>query len=186
MHQRLTILLLLLHTTLVSNNSQDPHFIFCKTSPEYKTLSEPTLYKQVVANFPICCVDIFIYDSQTKKYLEVLRRDKPAQGEYWFVGGRMYKGESFFDCAKRKVKEEAGLAVTPQKILGVYSTIFGDSAWQTQTHSINIVVLVKINSNQKISLDKHHETFRWVDSRTPPQNAYLREGYTQALTYLKE
>ena len=54
--------------------------------------------------------------------LLVQRATEPVKGVWWLPGGRIYKGETFFDAAIRKTKEETGLRGKPIQILGVYNT----------------------------------------------------------------
>jgi len=54
--------------------------------------------------------------------LLVERGSEPVKGVWWLPGGRIYKGETFFDAAIRKVKEETGLIGKPIQVLGFYNT----------------------------------------------------------------
>lgn len=142
-------------------------------------------YKDIVTTMPICCVDLFIYNPATDCYLEVLRKDEPAKDLYWFVGGRIYKGESFFDAARRKAHEEVGLEITPCAITGVYSTTFSCSAWNTSTHTINIGIYAQLtDTTQAYLIDSHHKTIRWQPRNIQPDNAYLAHVYHDAYHYL--
>lgn len=71
--------------------------------PEYIRLSKE-LYGGIVANIPTVCVDIICQREVDNKVLLFYRRDKPAKGMWWLPGGRMLKGETFFDTALRKIK----------------------------------------------------------------------------------
>ena len=115
-------------------------------------------YGDAVRQLPICCVDVFLYNPFNKTYLLVLRKDPPAKNVWWIPGGRLYKGESFFDCSIRKCKEEIGLDVTPVKNIDAIATIFPDSMWETQTHTVNFVVLAKLNAETKLALDQTCQT----------------------------
>ena len=71
------------------------------------------LYAQMVRDCIICCVDCIIVRaspiSGLKECLLVERGTEPVKGTWWWPGGRMYKGETFFDGAVRKTREETGL-----------------------------------------------------------------------------
>lgn len=63
------------------------------------------------------CVVAAIVDDAGRVLLQK-RSDRKMWG---FPGGVMELGESFFDAVKREVKEETGLAVEIERLLGVYS-----------------------------------------------------------------
>eukprot|EP00667_Euglena_gracilis_P019145 EG_transcript_20459 len=118
--------------------------------PEYRRLPAD-LYKQVVETLPTVCVDIVCRRRSDRKVLLFRRRDKPAANIWWFPGGRMYRGESFFAAAVRKTAEETGCpetAVTARAVLQVWNTFFPDSSWDEQrrpgyegSQTVNAVVL---------------------------------------------
>lgn len=69
---------------------------------------EESLYQQIIKVMPIPCVDLIVEDDQGKILL-LKRKNKPASGEWWFPGGRIFHGESMIATAQRKLKEECGL-----------------------------------------------------------------------------
>lgn len=144
-------------------------------------------YKTLVENFPIPCVDVFLYNDKEKTYFQVLRKDKPAQGMWWFPGGRLQKGEKFFTCAERKCKEEANLDVVASKILCVAATLFSDSAWETPTHTVNTCVFAVLqNTNQQPSIDSSCQNHRWESIENPPEDPYLLKIYQKAVKKIKK
>jgi hypothetical protein len=90
---------------------------------DHRKFLEKEFYGKMVRDCIICCVDCLIvrYNShlQRKEALLVERGTHPAKGIWWLPGGRLFKGETFFDGAKRKARDETGLnEVTPVQILG--------------------------------------------------------------------
>lgn len=164
---------------------QTDHYVFCDDI-ERKSLCPQEHYAQSVNHLPICCVDVFVFNRRTQQYFMVLRKQKPAQGTWWYLGGRLFKGESFFDCAVRKAKDEAGLTITAVAELGVYATIFPDSEWGCQTHTVNIGVLALYEEGTDITLDTNHEQSTWVSMAVVPKNPYLASLYDKALAFLKK
>ena len=134
------------------------------------------LYGQLVRNTVVVCVDCLIvkYNVHTNRHecLLVERADEPAKNLWWLPGGRLYKGETFFDGALRKVKEETGLKnddnmIKPIQVLGFYNTFFPTSSWDTDnekgTQTVQPIVLVKLESNNTdILLDRTSERYRWI------------------------
>lgn len=159
------------------------HFQFCANVENAGYLSAD-IYTKVVESLPICCVDVFVYNPHSQKYLMILRKDKPAQNLFFVPGGRLLKGESFFGGAERKIKEETGLDITATQKIDVYSTIFPDSQWGCQTHTINIVIFAVLKPDQKITLDAHHGDYAWVSRDIAPENEYLCNAYHKARLYM--
>lgn len=98
-------------------------------------------YGAFVANMPIVCVDILLARADGKILL-VKRHAEPVKGVWWWPGGRLLLGESFFEAAVRKVHAEIGIEVhaceTP---LFTANTLFEKSAWEgASTHTVNVLV----------------------------------------------
>jgi len=126
----------------------------------------------------VVCVDCLIvkFNVHTQRFecLLVERADEPAKNLWWLPGGRLYKGETFFDGALRKVKEETGMdnekegnSIVPIQVLGFYNTFFPTSSWDTDaekgTQTVQPIVLVKIETNHSdILLDRTSERYRWI------------------------
>lgn len=117
--------------------------------PEYSRLPF-ALYKEIVENLPVVCVDVMCR-RQDGKLLLFYRRDRPAAHIWWWPGGRMFRGETFFDAAVRKVRDETGqkrAVVKPLGVVQVWNTFFPDSHWDAErkagregTQTVNIVVV---------------------------------------------
>lgn len=168
----------------ISALCRDNQFVFCDSINAH-ALCKKKYYAHAVNMLPICCVDIFVYNPTTQKYCMVMRKQKPAQHEWWYPGGRLFKGESFFDCAQRKCSEECGLTVMPLHVLDVYSTIFPDSEWGCQTHTVNIAVFaVAVDTDIKEQLDENHGDLTWADIATEPTNPYLKDIYLHAIDFI--
>jgi hypothetical protein len=75
--------------------------------PEYKRLGAD-LYAQAVEILLIFCIDVMCRRKSDRKVLLFYRRDKPAANISWWPGGRMYREETFFQAAVRKISEETG------------------------------------------------------------------------------
>jgi len=170
-----------------------PHtFRYLKASDIQKIgMIEKRIYGDAVQNLPIPCVDIFLFNPYSKSYLLVLRKDPPAQNFWWPPGGRVYKGETLAECAKRKCREELGLKatdVTVLKNLGVVETFFPDSAWNTQTHTINVLYLLRLNSDVVLNIDKTCQNYKWVPIDTIPEceDPYIKNIYTLSIAALKD
>lgn len=90
---------------------------------DHRKFLDKDFYGQMVRNCIVCCVDCLIVQYNThlqrEEALLVERATHPAKGIWWLPGGRLFKGETFFDGAKRKARDETGLKeVTPIQVLG--------------------------------------------------------------------
>lgn len=120
----------------------------------------------------VCCCDIILVrynpDTKRKECLLVERGSEPVKGVWWWPGGRILKGETFFDAATRKANQETGITdVKPIQVLGIWNTFFPTSHWDTETEkgtqTVNAVVLVEIlRSEEDVKLDNTSEQYRWI------------------------
>jgi ADP-ribose pyrophosphatase YjhB (NUDIX family) len=100
-----------------------------------------------------------------------------VKGFWWPPGGRVFKGETLYSAAKRKLKEETGVLAEPLGVLGVWNTFFNSSSWgQAQTHTINVVVHLRLKSSE-IVLDETSEEHCWIS----PAEAGRYDPYVQEI-----
>ncbi len=143
---------------------------------EYKRLPSE-LYQQVVELMPILCIDLALERPSGGKFLLVKRGSEPARGLWWVPGGRFYKGETIYQAAIRKTKEETGIIATPLGVIGLFNTFFNSSAWgESQTQTINVVVHLRMQSNEVV-LDETSEEHCWV----APDEAAKYDPYIQEI-----
>lgn len=164
------------------------------TITESRRFLPSDVYGALVRNAVVCCVDVVLVrkqsrtkeqgSSQKKECLLVQRSTEPVKGVWWWPGGRLLKGETFFDAAKRKAKEEVGIeCVKPIQVLGVWNTFFPTSAWDSDelgrgTQTVNPIVLVEITDpNCDIRLDATSENHRWIS--LDPDLAKHEDPYVQ-------
>ena len=141
------------------------------TTTEEQKLLPPEIYGHLVRSSVICCVDVCVVRSSPitgeKECLLVERSSEPVRGVWWLPGGRMFRGETFFDTAMRKTREETGLSgARPIQILGFWNTFFPTSNWDTEeqqgTQTVQTVVLVELTEGSEVLLDDSSERYRWV------------------------
>lgn len=131
-------------------------------------------YKKIVESMPIACVDIVV--TSGKKFFLVKRRDEPAKGEWWPIGGRVIKGESLEAAVTRKVREEMGVrSVRIKKLLTAKGTMFSKSFWGVPTHTVNSVFWVEIGKRlSHIRTDKTVAKSGWFSKINKRWPAYVR------------
>ncbi|MFH1359128.1 MAG: NUDIX domain-containing protein [archaeon] len=103
----------------------------------------------------IFCHDIFI--EYNDGILLVIRKEFPAKGILWPIGGRVLRGYSVEDSLRLKVKEECGLEIEDIKGLGCARTFFKTDPFGhgKGTDSINFVYFAK--GKGELRLDELHE-----------------------------
>lgn len=171
---------------VVKKDIQDSYFVYDAPLPIDSKKIENEFYAQVVDRLPVLCVDILVVDRETNKYLLIYRKNEPAKNLFWPIGGRVYKGESFFDTAQRKCKQEAGIDVIPAALLGVYSLTFTQSEWNCSTHTPTVAVLAFIENKNTLSLDQNHSECTWVSCESESENEYIEELRKKAFLYMKK
>lgn len=133
------------------------------------------LYREIHANVPIACVDAVIIHNG--KVLLGRRANKPLQGEYYFPGGRVYKGETLEAAIKRKVNEETGLTIEVIRQLKTGELLAEDGPFGGPTHTINVTFLAKVVGDLTLKTDSQHEELSWIsvteDSLLPYIKDYL-------------
>ena len=121
-------------------------------------IPEP-LWREIVANVPIICVDVVIV--RDGKALLVLRGDPPAKGEWWLPGGRVLKNESLKEAAHRKALEEVGLDCHVGPAIYSVETRF----MEEDVQSFNTVYLLWPKVGEEVKLDATCKDFRWVEDK---------------------
>jgi ADP-ribose pyrophosphatase YjhB (NUDIX family) len=113
-----------------------------------------TLYSQALDHLVIACIDILL-THQSQIFLT--KRSSLPRPSWWIIGGRMAAGESPLAAAHRKLLEEVGLDIAPDRLfyIGVYSTCFStrqQPPQQNGLHSLNLTYQVELTADEKAAL----------------------------------
>lgn len=130
-------------------------------------------YKKIVEVLPILCVDIII-KNRTGEYLLIKRANEPLKDQWWVIGGRVLKGESLEQAAKRKVKEEVGLEIDDVKSIGYYEDALETNPFglTTPLHSVSIVFSTIVDDKQRVTLD--YQSSDWKYSKELPAKFFIK------------
>lgn len=126
-------------------------------------------YKQIVEVLPILCVDIIVTNT-CGEYLLVKRANEPLKGQWWVIGGRVYKGETLEQAAIRKVKEEVSLDLDRVNAIGYYEDVFFKNSLGVADglQTVSIVFRGIVDGRQAVKLDS--QSTDWKYSKALPEN----------------
>ena len=132
------------------------------------------LYRKFHAVLPLVCADVVVKSG--KKFLLLKRANPPEKGKWWFPGGRIYKGERLAQAARRKVKQETGLAPRRVKMLGVYEYFSRVGYFPGMTsHMLPAVFLCEVRGSKSARLDSQSSEYRWFDKIRKNFHPYIKE-----------
>lgn len=125
---------------------------------------------------PQPCVDLVV--EREGGVVLVRRQNEPARGEWFWPGGRLYKGEPLDDAAARVAREELGLEVRVNERLGV-----SEHFWETTSvagldarHTVPVVYRVEpASADQPIALDGQHDEYWVLREPDGSLHEYVRE-----------
>jgi len=122
------------------------------------------IYKEIISNIPILCVDI-ILTNNNNKFLLIKRNNEPLKNEWWIVGGRVHFFENLQSAIIRKAQEEVGISLDNIKFYGLYEDFFDNNAFSNSNyHTLSIVFHSTISDKTMINLDDQSDDYKWADS----------------------
>jgi colanic acid biosynthesis protein WcaH len=133
------------------------------------------LFAEFTTRMPECCVEVVLEHNDA--VLLARRTNEPVKGEWFWPGGRLYKGEELSAAADRIAREELNIAVEVHEQLGAYSHFWETSAVQggESRHTVNIPFRVTPkNDDFEITLDDQHDDYRFVSELEPGLHEYVR------------
>uniref|UniRef100_A0A7R9U4V7 Nudix hydrolase domain-containing protein n=1 Tax=Pinguiococcus pyrenoidosus TaxID=172671 RepID=A0A7R9U4V7_9STRA len=156
-------------TTSPKDTTEEDEKWLRRVPQEYRRIPSE-VYGALVRTAVVTCVDV-VLKRPDGCCLLVYRGMEPCQAFWWFPGGRMFKGETFFDTAVRKIKEEAGIDCKAEKVLGVWNAFYPTSSWDKEgeegrfgTQTVNAVVVCEVSQEEgeSVKIDATSEEFLWV------------------------
>lgn len=138
---------------------------------------DSTTYDTIVELMPIACVDMLF--THKNSFLLCKRVNDPGKGEWFYPGGRVYKGESLKDAVVRKAKEELGISVSTDQInfLTTEESIFKGKTIDENRHSINNIYKIELNEIPTFSYDKKQTSvLQWFTKIDGSWHPYIKES----------
>lgn len=138
-------------------------------------------YAAFVEEMPQVCVEVFV--EMDDGVLLTKRTNEPAEGEWFWPGSRLYKGEELEAAAHRVAREELGIEVELHGRLGIYAHFWETSAEGPSRHTVNVVYrATPTDPGAEVALDDQHSAHRLVDGSEPGLHEYV-EAYLRDAGY---
>ncbi len=114
-------------------------------------------YAKIMQSLIIVCTDALIIDCKKQTIFLAKRRAKPAAGEWWYIGGRTFAGETFKESVQRCFKRETKLKlpISRFKFINTQVFIFNERQQYPQNlgyHAISFVFVVELTSKERIKV----------------------------------
>jgi colanic acid biosynthesis protein WcaH len=131
-------------------------------------------FAECLDRLPQVCVEVVV--THDGGVLLAQRANPPAEGEWFWPGGRLYKGERLDGAARRVVGEELGLAVELDGRLGVEEHFWEAAApdGADSRHTVNVVYEVSPADGLDVTLDDQHDDWRLLRAPDPDLHEYVR------------
>lgn len=126
------------------------------------TLSEEE-YSFMHSKLPISCHDVFV--NYKGRIIFGKRKDDPAKGKLWPMGGRMERGLSTLESLSKKTKKECGLNIKNIQFLGAARTVFFKDPFKHGYGTDTPTVVFFADGEGKLKLDTSHEKFTLLDKK---------------------
>lgn len=121
---------------------------------------EDKTFKTIIDSTPLVSIDILL--KKNDKVLLGRRINKPAQGLFFSIGGRVLKNETINNAILRIVQNELNLELkyTPE-FIGVFEHFYFDSIYENvSTHYVNIAYKYEIEEALNPPTAQHSE-YKW-------------------------
>jgi len=116
------------------------------------------------------------------KLLLTKRGRAPYRGRWELPGGFVDRGESADHAVIRELKEETGLKIKLEKIIGIYPDIYTYNS--DQFHTLNIFYIAKASSEKLKAMDDVSEA-KWFAKKDLPKNIAFKHGQLAIKDLLK-
>jgi len=105
-----------------------------------------------------------IWTPKTEQYLLMRRSEQKdfARGAWECVTGRVDQGEGFEDALRREVREELGVEVQIEYILG--TTHFYRGVPNPENELVGVVYLCSLTDPAYIQISAEHSEYRWLSA----------------------
>ena len=112
-------------------------------------------FKIIVDSAPLVSIDIII--KKNNKILLGKRINKPAQGYFFSIGGRIYKNENIKNAMARVALSELNINLSSSPVfIGVFEHFYDDSIYENiSKHYINLAYEYRVKEIKDLSIEQH-------------------------------
>lgn len=147
------------------------------------------IFKGILANMPVCTIDVVLLNKKKDKTLLFKRNNEPLKNVYFTIGGRALKGEILLDCAVRQAKRELNLKINPKKTIfvGVTQENHKNSIYKNVSYDSITIIFVYILEKEDVDIkfDAQHSAYKWFPVRDKSIHPHIKERIRQTLLALK-
>ena len=117
-------------------------------------------FKTIIDSAPLISIDILL--KKDGKVLLGKRINKPAQGYFFSMGGRVNKNEAIANAMARIAKNELNIELKYiPKFIGVFEHFYDDSIYEdVSTHYVNLAYEYEVKEISDLPTEQHSE-YRW-------------------------
>ena len=119
------------------------------------------IFKTVVDSAPLVSIDILL--KKDNKVLLGRRVNKPAQGYFFSIGGRINKNETIDNAMTRIALYELNIDLksTPE-FIGVFEHFYDNSMYENvSTHYVNLAYEYEVEEVLNLPIEQHNE-YQWL------------------------
>jgi len=134
-------------------------------------------YKKAYFLVPIPCVDILV--TSGSNFLLEKRINEPAKGEWFFPGGRIYKGELVGEALERKIKEELGISAVSKdfELITIEDHIFESGMLGGEIHNISLLYRIDFSERPEIVIDETQaDEVAWFNEADDSWHPYVKKA----------
>ena len=117
-------------------------------------------FKTIIDSAPLISIDILL--KKDGKVLLGKRINKPAQGYFFSMGGRVNKNEAIANAMARIAKNELNIELKYiPKFIGVFEHFYDDSIYKVvSTHYVNLAYEYEVKEVLNLPTEQHDE-YKW-------------------------
>ena len=145
---------------------------------------EKKTYDIIRRHMPVICLDIVLI--KKSRILLLMRENYPAKNQWWFPGGRIYKGETIEQAATRIALNEVALEAKFIDVSGFEETYFEKQGeMQFDIHTINLTADMELLEDKEPFLDGNHSSYMWashndINFHDAVRNILAKKGFGYA------
>ena len=118
------------------------------------------IFKIIVDSAPLISIDFLL--KKGNKILLGKRINKPAQGYFFSIGGRINKNETIDNAIARVAFKELNMSLNSSpEFIGVFEHFYDDSLYKNiSTHYVNIAYKYETKRTPDLPIEQHSE-YKW-------------------------